>query len=100
MDVDGILPAAKRCRVLGNAEAFVDWNAGEVYSGPERKTDAELVEYTRLAAGTYHRQVGICKMDADATAIVDPELRVYGIEGLHVADASIMPSVTSGDTDA
>ncbi len=99
-DVDGILSAVKLCRELGNADAFVGWNAGEVYPGPERKTDAELLEYIRLAASTYHHQVGTCKMGVDSLAVVDPDLRVYGIDGLRVADASIMPSVTSGNTNA
>ena len=99
-DVDGILAAVKLCRELGNADAFADWSAGEVYPGPERKADAELLEYIRLAASTYHHQVGTCKMGVDAMAVVDPELRVYGIDGLRVAEASIMPSVTSGNTNA
>jgi choline dehydrogenase len=100
VDVDNILTAVKLCRELGNADAFANWNAGEIYPGTERKTDAELLEYIRLAAGTYHHQVGTCTMGVDSTAVVDPELQVYGIEGLRVADASIMPSVTSGNTNA
>ena len=61
---------------------------------------AELRDYVRATAITYHHQVGTCKMGIDADAVVDPELRVYGIEGLRVADASIMPAVTSGNTNA
>jgi choline dehydrogenase len=54
----------------------------------------------RSTAITYHHQVGTCKMGIDADAVVDPELRVHGIDGLRVADASIMPAVTSGNTNA
>jgi choline dehydrogenase len=49
---------------------------------------------------TYHHQVGTCKMGVDDLAVVDPTLRVHGIEGLMVADASIMPRVTTGNTNA
>jgi choline dehydrogenase len=49
---------------------------------------------------TYHHQVGTCKMGVDAMAVVDPELRVRGVEGLRVADASVMPAVTTGNTMA
>ncbi len=49
---------------------------------------------------TYHHQVGTCKIGVDAMAVVDPTLRVYGVERLRVVDASIMPSVTSGNTNA
>ena len=56
--------------------------------------------YVRETAITYHHQVGTCKMGTDAAAVVDPRLRVHGIEGLRVADASIMPMVTTGNTNA
>lgn len=54
----------------------------------------------RRTAITYHHQVGTCKMGVDELAVVDPTLRVRGVEGLMVADASIMPRVTSGNTNA
>jgi choline dehydrogenase len=57
-------------------------------------------DYIRRTTITYHHQVGTCKMGTDALAVVDPELRVYGVTGLRVADASIMPAVTSGNTHA
>ena len=56
--------------------------------------------YVRETAITYHHQVGTCKMGTDAAAVVDPRLRVHGIDGLRVADASIMPMVTTGNTNA
>ena len=54
----------------------------------------------RATAITYHHQVGTCKMGTDAAAVVDPRLRVHGIEGLWVADAWIIPMVTTGNTNA
>lgn len=59
-----------------------------------------LRDYVRNTAVTYHHQVGTCKMGVDADAVVGPELRVHGIDGLRVADASIMPMVPSGNTNA
>ena len=64
------------------------------------RTDAELRDYVRRVVASYHHQVGTCRMGRDEDAVVDPELRVYGVEGLRVADASIMPAVTTGNTNA
>ena len=77
-----------------------DWGAREVYPGPEVSTAAQLRDYVRRTAITYHHQVGTCRMGADPGAVVDPRLRVHGIDGLRVADASVMPVVTSGNTNA
>jgi choline dehydrogenase len=60
----------------------------------------ELRDYVRKTAITYHHQVGTCKMGRDPMAVVDPRLRVRGVEGLRVADASVMPMVTTGNTNA
>jgi choline dehydrogenase len=56
--------------------------------------------FIRNAASTVWHPVGTCKMGWDAAAVVDPTLRVHGIEGLRVADASVMPTITSGNTNA
>jgi len=71
----------------------------QVYPGPEAD-GRELEEYVRKTAITYHHQVGTCKMGIDQDAVVDPRLRVHGVDGLRVADASIMPMVTTGNTNA
>ena len=62
--------------------------------------DKDVRDYVRKTVGSYHHQVGTCKMGQDPDAVVDPELRVYGVEGLRVADASIMPFITTGNTNA
>ena len=65
--------------------------------GPDVKTDEDLLEFVRGRCDSYHHQVGSCKMGQDSMAVVDPQLRVYGVEGLRVADASVMPAVVTGN---
>lgn len=99
-DVNALAQALEMCREIGTAKALDEWNAGELYPGPDAVNKKDLECYVRQSVVTYHHQVGTCKMGVDALAVVDPTLRVYGVERLRVADASIMPSVTSGNTNA
>ena len=73
---------------------------GEIGPGVDKQTDAELLEWVRNNAETTYHPIGTCKMGMDPMAVVDNQLRVHGIEGLRVADASIMPTLTSGNTNA
>ena len=90
-------PVHVRVRRLG-LEAD-DLRVGEE---PERECpeEADVRDFVRRAAGTYYHPAGTCRMGVGADAVVDPELRVRGIDGLRVADASIMPTLTSGNTNA
>ncbi len=99
-DLDGLVAAVDLCRRVGAADALLAWGAVERYPGPLVDTDETVRAYVRETAITYHHQVGTCKMGTDSAAVVDPRLRVHGIEGLRVADASVMPVVTTGNTNA
>jgi len=72
----------------------------EFQPGPAVESDAELLDYARNRGGTVYHPTSTCKMGTDPMAVVDAELRVHGIEGLRVADASVMPTVVSGNTNA
>jgi choline dehydrogenase len=99
-DLTSLVASLGQVRELGAAPALAHkWGARELYPGPSVRTAAELRDYVRRTAITYHHQVGTCRMGVDSEAVVDPRLRVHGIDGLRVADASVMPAVTSGNTN-
>ena len=100
IDRDCTLAAMRWVRRLVGAAPLAWLQAQEFAPGPQVESDEELVDFvTRNAETTYH-PVGTCKMGSDAAAVVDDNLRVRGISGLRVADASIMPTLTSGNTNA
>ena len=86
-------------RILANPHmrAFIE---SEFQPGPAMESDEQLLNYARRRGGTVYHPTSTCKMGSDPMAVVDAELRVHGIEGLRVADASIMPTVVSGNTNA
>jgi choline dehydrogenase len=82
------------------ASALAHLQVTEIAPGVSRTTDDEILDWVRQVAETTFHPVGTCKMGSDPMAVVDARLRVHGIEGLRVADASIMPTLTSGNTNA
>jgi len=99
-DLERMIDALEICREIGRADAFKDWRRTEVAPGPEAKTRDDLREFLRRTVSTYHHQCGTCGMSQDSLSVVDPDLRVHGLQNLRVADASIMPAVPSGNTNA
>jgi choline dehydrogenase len=99
-DRDGLLAAIRKGRELMATSPLKEITGEEIAPGAQLQTDDELLEWVRNNAETTYHPVGTCKMGNDPMAVVDPELRVHGIAGLRVADASIMPTLTSGNTNA
>jgi choline dehydrogenase len=100
-DVDALVASVRHCRDIGRQPALADaWGAQEIWPGPD-VSDDDLEEYVRDSVVTYHHQVGTCAMGTDAQAVVDPDrFAVKGTQGLHVVDASIMPTIPTGNTNA
>ena len=90
-----------RCgREILAAPAFKPWLTQERLPGAALKSDAELESFIRATGETEYHPVGTCKMGGDPMAVVDDQLRVRGLAGLRVIDASIMPTLVSGNTNA
>ncbi len=100
--VDGELTvrAIRIAQSIMRAPALESWQLTELAPGRDRVTDEEILDWVKGAAETTYHPVGTCKMGSDPMAVVDARLRVHGISGLRVADASIMPTLTSGNTNA
>lgn len=94
--VEGLRMARKLFEQPGLREYVVQ----ETVPGAEARDDAGLLAYARANGGTVYHGVGTCRMGQDADAVVDPQLRVRGVRALRVADASVMPNVTSTNTNA
>jgi len=96
-DLAVLIDAVRLARELGAAPALASWLDREVAPGPGCLTDAELERYVRATLATVHHPAGTARMGdpADESAVVDPELRVRGVDRLRVADASIFPELTS-----
>jgi choline dehydrogenase len=95
-----IVAATRIVRAIMAKPAMQALRAREVSPGPDATTDADLLAYAREAGYTQFHPTCTCRMGVDAGAVVDPELRVRGVAALRVVDASIMPAVISGNTNA
>ena len=99
-DLAPLVVGIRRAREIYAQAPFGAYLGAEVFPGAEQRSDGELEAFVRAAAETEYHPVGTCKMGIDAAAVVDPQLRVRGLEGLRVVDASIMPTLVSGNTNA
>ena len=99
-DVMSLVRGVRILRCVLGTEPFASCVEAEQRPGPDVESDEALTRYVRETAGTVYHPVGTCKMGSDAMSVVDARLRVHGIAGLRVADASIMPDIPSGNTNA
>mgnify|MGYP002628895746 CR=1 FL=1 len=99
-DRRGLLAALRKARELMAAPPVADVVTMEISPGAQAQSDEALLDWVRAKAETTYHPVGTCRMGPDPMAVVDSELRVHGIHGLRIADASIMPTLTSGNTNA
>jgi len=97
-DLKAAVAHVELCREIGNSAALRPFTKREVMPGNLR--GAALEDFIRDAASTYHHQTCTAKMGRDSMSVVDGQLKVYGIENLRIADGSIMPRVTTGNTMA
>jgi choline dehydrogenase-like flavoprotein len=99
-DVMPLVRGIRLARRIFGAPAFEEYRAHESIPGDSAQSDEQLIEYIRAQSYTVHHPVSTCRMGTDALAVVDPQLRVVGLEGLRVADASVFPSLIGGNTNA
>ena len=100
VDQQTIVDGLKLCRRVLAHPTLQQYIAEEFQPGPGIASDIQLLDYARQRGGTVYHPTSTCTMGTGPMAVVDPELRVHGIEGLRVADASVMPTVISGNTNA
>jgi choline dehydrogenase len=92
--------AIQAARELGSKAAFDGIREAEVVPGPKATNRQDLIDFARTGAASFGHAVGTARIGTGRDAVVDSELRVHGLRGLRVADASVMPSIISGPTNA
>ncbi|MCV6594336.1 MAG: GMC family oxidoreductase N-terminal domain-containing protein [Silicimonas sp.] len=99
-DLDTMIKGARMTRAILEGEPLAKYRHKEMFGTENAQTDADWEAHIRARADTIYHPAGTCKMGTDDMAVVDPELRVRGVEGLRVVDASIMPNLISGNTNS
>ena len=99
-DRQRLIQGIRRTREIIAQKAFDPYRGEEIYPGPDLTTDAELLNYIKANVSTDYHPSCTCRMGLDADAVVDEEMRVHGINGLRVVDASIMPRITNANLNA
>ena len=99
-DITTMAAGLRLAREIGQADAFTDWRGAELHPGPDVDNDDAVRDYLHESLMVYFHYTGTCRIGNDEMAVVDTDLRVRGVAGLRVADASVMPSIPSANTIA
>lgn len=99
-DVQAVISGIRQIRSIMGREPMASRVVEELMPGPQARSDEDILAYMRLHGNSAHHPAGTCRMGRDPMAVVDARLRVHGVERLRVIDASVMPHVTSGNTNA
>ena len=99
-DLDVMVAGLRMAREIGRADALAPWRRAEVLPGPAMQDEESLRAFLRTNLSTYFHYAGTCRIGEDDMAVVDTELRVHGVSRLRVADASVMPTIVSANTNA
>jgi choline dehydrogenase len=100
IDAELTVRAIRIAQSVMRAPAMQPFRLTEIAPGEDLKRDDEMIDWVKRAAETTYHPVGTCKMGQDPMAVVDDQLRVHGLEGLRVIDASVMPTIPGGNTNA
>ncbi len=99
-DLKMMVECARTSREILAQKAFDPYRGAPIFPARDGLSDSELVDFIRAKAESVYHPVGSCRMGSDAGSVVDPELRVRGVTGLRVVDASVMPTLPGGNTNA
>jgi choline dehydrogenase-like flavoprotein len=99
-DMDNMVRGVKAARAILAQPAFDPYRGAEISPGPQVQSDDAIRDFIRRKAETIYHPVGTCKMGHDPMSVVDDKLAVHGLRGLRVVDASIMPTLIGGNTNA
>src|SRR5262249_22358309 len=99
-DIQELVEGMRLARRIIAAAPFDEYRGEEIQPGPRIESDSDLADYIRSTTEAIYRPVGTCKMGNDPLAVVDSQLKVHQVEGLRVVDASIMPRIVGGNTNA
>jgi choline dehydrogenase len=99
-DIDRLEAGLVMAREAGASTAFTIVRHAELWPGPAARTSAGLRSYIRRRVGSYYHPAGTCRIGTDPASVVDPQLRVHGVAGLRVVDASVMPVIPNAHPHA
>ena len=99
-DLQRMVRGVRRMRAILSQPALADLGGKELPVSASAQTDAEIAQFIRSHADSIYHPVGSCRMGPGPMDVVDAQLRVHGVQGLRVVDASVMPRITSGNTNA